>query len=395
MLKEMSGSLRSLPRRSWLGFVLAFVAIFIIFLWHLGNLTPGLSRQEVEYASSTRSWALIISNPINAPHKIIQLAVFKLSPQHPSLLRLASVSFALIFCLGFYRLATGWFGRAIGLFSTLIFACLPLLVVSGRQASAEIMFFCPVIFISLYNWLLRAKQYQSAAWFTLCLAAAVFVFTPGLLIWLVAACCICRKNIIKSINTVPVQFSFFGLLLIFSSVASLALASIKHHYIAKQLFLVPAYLGNGFTPVKHIGWMFLSLFVKTGQTDHLIVQRLPLLSVLSIALLIFGLYAMLTAAKSKAIWLGLSIVYAILAAGLNNKISILALGLPAIILFVAAGLRYLYIEWRSVFPRNPVPKSFALVLIAIVALVQLYFGLRYSLAAWPEAPATRAAYVLK
>ena len=391
----MSGSLRSLPRRSWLGFVLAFVAIFIIFLWHLGNLTPGLSAQEVGYANTSRHWALIVSNPINAPHKIVQLAVFRLSPQHPSLLRLASVLFALIFCLGFYRLATGWFGRAIGLFSTLIFACLPLFVVSGRQASADIMFFCPVVILSLYNWLIRTKRHHSLAWFTLCAAAAIFVFTPGLLIWLVAAFVICRKKIINAISSVPAQISFFGLLLFFASLLALVLASTKHHYIAKQLLLLPVNINSGFELIKHIGWMFLALFVKTGQTDPLIIARLPLLSILSIALLIFGLYAMLTAARPKAIWLGLSIVYAILAAGLANKISVLALGLPAIILFVAAGLRYLYIEWRSVFPRNPVPKSFALVLIAFVALVQLYFGLRYSLAAWPEAPSTRAAYVLK
>jgi hypothetical protein len=141
--------------------------------------------------------------------------------------------------------------------------------------------------------------------------------------------------------------------------------------------------------------MLTGLFIKTGRTDSLIVARLPLLTILLVALMIFGIYAMWTAAQSKARWLALGVVYAIVAAGFNNDIVLLALGLPAIIIFAAAGLRYLYIEWRSIFPRNPVPKTFALVLIALVAMTQLYFGLRYALSAWPNTPATRAAYVLK
>ncbi|HET7827478.1 MAG TPA: glycosyltransferase family 39 protein [Candidatus Saccharimonadales bacterium] len=384
-----------LPRRSWIGAGLVFAAIIVIFLWRLDSWTPGLSVQEAAYTKSSVSWSRFVGDPVNAPHKLLQLLIFRLAPQHPSLLRLASVVFGLVFCLAFYRLAVSWFGRAIGSFSTLIFACLPLLTVSARQADGAVMLFCPIVFMALYSWLIKTKGRQTEAWFCLNLAAAVFIFTPGMLIWLAAAFLICRREIVRSIAQVPVWVSAAGLLGAGGAVAGLVLASIKHHYLSRQLLLIPVNFGNYSQILKHIGWMCLALFVRSGQTDPLIVGRLPVLDILLTALLIFGVYALRGAASSKAGWLAASGLYAILAAGLNNNLEMLALALPAISLFVSAGLRYLYIEWRNVFPRNPVPKNFALALIALVALTQLYFGLRYSLAAWPNTPATRAGYVLK
>jgi hypothetical protein len=101
------------------------------------------------------------------------------------------------------------------------------------------------------------------------------------------------------------------------------------------------------------------------------------------------------AARNKALALASAILFAILAAGLNNNLRLLALGLPAVGIFMAAGLRYLYIEWRSVFPRNPIPKSLAWLLMVLVVSVQLIYGLSYSLIAWPHTDATKTTYVVK
>jgi hypothetical protein len=395
MFRELSGGLKSLPRRSWLWFGLTFAFICIIFLWRLGNLTPGLSADEMRYAQNDKSWSQIVSNPLNVPHKLIQLAIHHLAPGHPSWLRLASVGFGLIFCLAFYKLTTNWFGRAIGLFSTLTFASLPLLVIGARQVSGPVLYFAPVCFISLYGWLLKSERYRTVAWLILCFAAAVFIFTPGMFLWLTAVLVICRRPIVKAIAGLPVWQIVTGLAIIFVPIAGLAAALLSHHHLLNKLFLIPQSLPGALSVFKNVGWMILALFIKTGHTDSLIVGRLPLLNILLVAILVFGVYAMQGVARRKTAWLGLSVAYAVLAAGLNNDTKLLALGLPAISLFIAAGLRYLYIEWRSVFPRNPVPKTFALALIALVMAAQLYFGLRYALAAWPATPSTREAYVLK
>lgn len=395
MFKGVTARLGGVSRSGWLVIVFVTLALFILFLWHLGDLTPGLSKAEVSYAQSSDRFSSIASYPINAPHKMLQLAVHKLSPNHPSLLRLPSVAFAIAFCLSFYALASSWFGRTIGLFGAFIFASLPLMVVSGRQATPEIMYFFPIFFMWIYSYLPKAKTGKAILWLLACLSAAIAFYTPGMILWLAGAAFICRKNLLRIIREVRPEFSAVGLLLITASLASLVAVSIKHTAVLKALFLVPNNLGSVLEVLKHCGWMILSIFIKTGHTDPLIIDRLPLLNILLIALLVFGVYAMQSAARAKAVTLGLAILFAVLAAGFSDSLSLLAYGLPAIVIFISAGLRYIYIEWRGIFPRNPVPKTFALVLIAAVAAVQVYFGVRYSLAAWPNTPATRAAYVLK
>jgi len=174
----------------------------------------------------------------------------------------------------------------------------------------------------------------------------------------------------------------------------LIVSGISHPDVIKQLFLVPdSWLPISVT-LKNTAWGVAAIFIK-APTHPLIMANLPIINLVALALGIFGIYALQAAARAKAIWLCLSIVLAIVAAGLNNNVVFLALGLPAMALLISAGLRYLYIEWRAIFPRNPVPKTFALILIAGVVATQVYYGIRYSLIAWPHTSATRSVYVLK
>ena len=87
--------------------------------------------------------------------------------------------------------------------------------------------------------------------------------------------------------------------------------------------------------------------------------------------------------------------FGVLAAGINRNLVLLTPALAAFSVALAAGLRYLYMEWKSVFPLNPIPKYMAIVLIASLALLHVSYGLRYSLSAWPNTTETRATFMLK
>ncbi|HVS79025.1 MAG TPA: glycosyltransferase family 39 protein [Candidatus Saccharimonadales bacterium] len=385
-------------RLTWRGLLIAAVVAvtgFFIFFWRLSSLTPGLSPGEIAARQSGASLHDITHNPINAPYKLLQLALTKLGSTSTFELRLASVIFGIFFLWCFYKLAVNWFGRFIGLAGAILFVTLPFFAVSVRQASAEIMYFVPIALMWLYVWLLKTPKRQSLAWFLLLMAAAVSLYTPGMVWWIAASFAISKKRITSATAQVPAWISAAGLLLVAAAAGSLAVAGAHTHTVAKQLLLIPSGTLTVITTLKNLGWMALSLFVKTGSHNPLILGRSPVLDILMLALLVFGVYAMQSAARVKAIALGLSILFAVAAAGINDNFALLALGLPAVCVFTAAGLRYLYIEWRSIFPRNPVPKTFALALIAALTLSQVYFGLRYALVAWPHSPATRTVYVLK
>jgi hypothetical protein len=140
--------------------------------------------------------------------------------------------------------------------------------------------------------------------------------------------------------------------------------------------------------------MTYALFVNTPHHSPFIISRLPLFNIVADAMLAFGAYAMWSVARRKLAVLAAAIVYAVLAAGLNDNVSLLAFGIPAAVVIMCAGLRFLYIEWRRIFPRNPLAKTLAYSLMWLVVLIQLAFGIRYALIAWPATSDTKSTYVL-
>ncbi len=379
----------------WLGYVVLAILVFFLFFWRLSGLVPGLAPSEISARATSLGVHTIYHDPINGPLKLIQYAFLKISPTSAVSIRLGSVIVACLFGLCFYRLASSWFGRLIGLFASLIFISLPLFVIAGRTGDGQIMLFSPILLSWLYFWLLKSEKHKSQIWALLLLSAAALVYTPGILWFVAAGMVITRKRVMAAIADIKPWISGLALLAAAGTITPLILSSISQPAIIKRLLLIPTDWQSALTVAKNFGWMLLALFAKSPAHNQLILGRTPLLSVVVLALVIFGVYAMQAAARTKAAGLGLVILLAVTAAAINNNLVYLALGLPAIGLLAAAGLRYLYIEWRNIFPRNPVPKTFALILIAAVTLSQLYFGIRYSLVAWPQSVATRTTYVLK
>jgi 4-amino-4-deoxy-L-arabinose transferase-like glycosyltransferase len=386
MLRAPLGWIRQAQAGSVVAYTLAFLVFGFICLYHISSAPSGLNTAEAAARSGSQSLSLIAHNPINGPHKLVVLAADKLGFGGHGALRLSSVVFAAIFALSFYLLARGWFGRSVGLLSTVIFIGTPIFIVTARQASAEVMLFSPVLLMAVYSWLLRTQKYRKEAWFCLVIAASLLVYIPGLIWWLAGAAVISRAKLKIVIARLSRQTAGLSLALALLLIAPLGIAVARNWHLLHGLLLIPAHWPHPLSLLKNFVWMLSTLFVKAPFHVDLIVGRLPLLDIIQVALLVFGVYAMWTAAKNKA-W--------VLIAAINDQLSLLILCLPAAAIFMAAGLRYLYIEWRSIFPSNPIAKSLALVLMTVLVLAHLVFGLGYSLVAWPHSLATRDSYVIK
>jgi hypothetical protein len=395
MLRVRLGSLGHVSTRRLLAICLLLAIVYFIFLWHLSNLTPGLSPSESAIEVKNWSFGDALTDPTNAPFRLLQSIIVSISPHSVISLRLASVIMASVFGFCFYKLAVGWFGKAIGLYGTFIFITLPLFVVSARQATSEIMFFAPIVLLWLFWLLVKKTKHASWLWLLLVVAGGLSLYTPGMLWWLIGAYFISRHQLSDATSEVPIKISILGLLLLMISVSPLIVSIVQHPDNFKVILALPQQLASPLDIGKHIGWMALGLFAKTGTDSLIIIGRLPVLNFLVLALMFFGAYAMRKAALAKTIGLIASILLATLLAGINNSVPFLALGLPAAIILATAGLRYLYIEWRTIFPRNPLAKNFALALLALVTLAQVYYGLHYSLIAWPNSQTVKHLYVLK
>jgi 4-amino-4-deoxy-L-arabinose transferase-like glycosyltransferase len=375
---------------SYLTFGLVF---FISVVWRLGDLLPGLSASEAAQKDQIKNLHNLGTNLIDAPFRIVQHLFITLHPDKIVSMRLASVLFALVASLCFYHLVCGWFGKSIGLLGALIFISLPLFAVSGRQASPEIMLFSPLVLMYLYTKVLKSNNV--GLWAVLAFAVGLLLYTPGMVWWLIGAAALCYRKLSARLNEAASRVSVIVLGILCISIAPLVIVAIKHPIFLKQLLLVPANLAGPAHLASRFIHMLGALFVKMPYTSPLVVGRTPVLNILLIALAIFGVYAMRTVARDKAIALGAAVIYGLIAATVTDDFIYLAYCVPALLIFVTAGLRYLYIEWRTIFPRNPVPKTFALVLITAVTLSQLYYSWHYTLSAWPHSTVAKSAYVIK
>jgi hypothetical protein len=395
MLRALLGGIKQARDRSVVIYIVAVALFGLVCLFHVSSAPTGLSPAEATARTDSQSLHAIARNPINAPHKLGMLAAHNLNFDGRGSLRADSIAFAVIFGLSFYLLAYGWFGRSVGLMGTLIFISTPIFIITARQASAEIMLFSPVLVFAVYSWLLRTKKHTKEAWFCLVTAAGLCIYVPGLVWWLIAAVYVNRIKLRTFIVKLSNQLIGLSAALLALLIAPLCVATVQNWNLVHGWLVVPVHWPHVFSLLKNLIWMTVALFARMPFHTDLVIGRLPILDIVQVALLVFGIYAMWTAAKNKAVTLGASIGFAIVAAAINNSPTLLILGLPAIAIFVTAGLRYLYIEWRSVFPNNPISKSLALALMICVVIAHLAFGLSYSLVAWPHTLATRTTYVIK
>ncbi|OGL25720.1 hypothetical protein A3E49_02345 [Candidatus Saccharibacteria bacterium RIFCSPHIGHO2_12_FULL_49_19] len=374
---------------------LVLLCVFLLYFWRLPTLTTGLSPAEDIAINASSNLQYIVDNPVNAPLRLVQLAALQLEPDNQLSARAPSVLFMISFVAMFYLLLRLWFGRLIGLLGTLILASTPWLVIISRSATPDVLLLAPLAIITLFLWLTRRTSYRNIAWLGLIVATGLSLYVPGVL-WFVAAAGVYKFRDLRQIAaTTNIVTRIFSILILAAILAPLVAASVKSSEIVQDLLLVPDEWQGTVGTLKSIAWSGLALVWRLPYTTDFTVGRLPLLTIVEIALAAFGSYAMWSKARRTFYGLAGIVVLSVLIAGLNSRLTLLIPAVMAVCVLAAAGLRYLYIEWNSIFPRNPLPRGFAVVLMVLVIGTHVLYGLHYALVAWPRSPATSRIYVIE
>ncbi len=377
--------------------VAALFTVFLlsITLWHLGTLTQGLGPHEYLARQTAQSVHQILDSGVNAPYLLLLHTSLKLHGNEIFHLRLTSVIIGMLVFLCLYKILAIGFGRVVAIFTCLIFITTPWLLLSFRSAEATVMWLWLIVVVAVFAWSLRQKRKSGLSLILLSILTAISLYTPGL-IWLLALGVVMGRNrlsgIIKQSSRIYLGIAAAVFLLL---VAPLLVALVSHPANIKPLLLMPARFPSLVEILKSTAWSFFGVFWRTQSHVDIGIGRLPLLNILEAAFCIFGIYALFSRAKNLTYFLAVVVLISVISAGINQNPEFLLISLPALIVFIAAGLRYLYLEWRRVFPLNPFARFLALALILIVVMMQIFYGLRYSLVAWPNTEATKALYVLK
>jgi hypothetical protein len=375
-------------------YLLLALLLAVLTLHNIGSGPAAMDNAEAAAKKASYSLTAIKNNPVNAPHDLLSLAIHKSGLSWLVSQRLGSVIFSLISLLAVTFILRSWFGRGIGMMGALLFLATPLFLISSRQGTPVVMYLSIAIIMAVYIWTLRAQNKDLGLVLLFVISALAF-YTPGIALWLAGAAAISRKKLTDTLSLVSPAAITAAILMGFLLLVPLALALVSNWHLVRLLVPLPAQFAEPLTILKETVWMALAVFVKTPYHTDLILARLPILNIVQDALLIFGGYALWQAAPKKLMAFIAAAVFAIIAAGVNNDLSLLTLALVPLAIIVCAGIRYLYIEWLGVFPLNPVARGLALTMLWAAVIIQLLFGIRYAVAAWPVTKDTKAAYMLK
>jgi hypothetical protein len=93
-------------------------------------------------------------------------------------------------------------------------------------------------------------------------------------------------------------------------------------------------------------------------------------------------------------YLGLAFAVSCLMIAVNGP-AYSMLMLPILFIFAGAGIDELLYRWDTIFPRNPIAKSFGMFWLGMVIVASIFYNTRAYFVAWPLAPPTHRVYSRK
>lgn len=393
MRKKVASRLSGLKSVGSVAAILSLLGIGFVFFWHIGTQPAAMSPAEAANITTSHSLHSLYAQPLFAPHNFLQYLLIKLHHGDLGWLRAVSAVWGLVFCVSFFKIVKTWFGVFIGWLATVLFATSPLVILAARSADASVMYLMPVAVASCYFWLTRSEKFSHHAYFGVLVGAALCLYTPGSL-WILIVGVLMAKNYLLKFWSARPRGIWTAYVAVVITLAPLLVSLAAHPHLIKQWLALPA-AWHLIAILKSIGWMMLGIFWRTNSHYDLQVGQMALVSTVQIILAVLGLFALWQKARSKSFGITAIILAVGLFAGLSNQYAMLGIVVASVCVAAAAGLRYLHLEWQSVFPLNPLPRALALVLICSAVMFNVFYGIRYSLVAWPHSVATRQTYVLK
>jgi hypothetical protein len=376
--------------------LLIVLIFFFLYFWRLGNLTPGLSPAENIARSHSSSLSGTANNPINLPQVLPQSLIQKVGKHGAFWMRLPTVLIALTAFYIFYRLLKSWFGRFSAVLGLLLLAATPLVIITARSATPSVLLLFPAVLLPAILFSENAGQgFSVIKWLSLTALAAFCFYIPGM-VWVLGMAIVFGRQkikiILKDLNPIYIIMCF---LLFIILISPLVLQAYQHPNLIKSVFAIPEHWKSVTEVAKSFGWSLSALFWETRQHEIYNLGRMPILNIIQSALVIFGGFVLWNRIKYKTYFLMSTIAVGYITASINTNMLFLFISMPALIIFMTAGLRYLYAEWRNRFPNNPLPRTLAMVLLISLLTIQVMIGVRVALVAWPHTASTKDTYMIK
>lgn len=373
-----------------LGFII-FCCIASFSVWALTQIPEGASSLGIVNTTQAQSWREILINPLYLPHKLASFVLLLFNDSVRSV-RAVSVLVFMMCGVALFSLLKRWHSTRVAVLTLMLFATNATVLAISRLADPLVMLFSWSILLSLLLWVFHSKSKHIAP-ISLAISGVMLMYVPGALYVFLVLLILFFNRIKDFFKNISLRSGIIGGLLFVISVSPLVFAISEDMLILRAWLLLPETIIFSDIP-SNILAVPSTYFYRYQVADPLIgVGRLPILDIASGSLLLLGAYSYYrnrVLERTKIIVLGALI--AILLGALSQVRLGVTIFLPFAFMLMAGGISYLLDIWYNVFPRNPIARIFAFILIALVVSASSIYQLKKFFVVWPNAPETSEVY---
>lgn len=366
------------------------LVVFIVISIFLSHTPERAGISELQTAAQASSFRDIASNPVNAPHKLLTLLLTELSPSVRSV-RVVSMMFATATAIAMFYMLKHWHKPQTAVLTTAAFAGSAIVLAVGRLGTPVVTVMSFYAFAGLLLWDLHTRS-NKAAPIVVLMALAALLYVPGFVWFALIVGIVYGGRLRVLFRHIRLRTVLFGTLLAILLIVPLVHGFVREAGTINEWLLLPPHLDWAQVPRSIL--RVPSAFIYRMPTEPLVnVGRLPVFDVASGLLFLVGLnaYRQKLRLDRTRVMLGSALVAVIIGALGQTLLAVVFL-LPFAFSVIAAGIEYLLDEWYAVFPRNPLARSFGLIIITSTILFSTYYQLTRFFVVWPQAPETRATY---
>lgn len=371
---------------------LSVASLVGLYIYKLGNLTSGTLASEKKVLTSASNLSLILDNPVNAPYKLVLYGISYISSSITTF-RLVSVAVSLLSIVLFYRIAKHFYGNRHAMLTTAMYASSSVLLATSRQIGPSIMLLALFVLI-ICGYSIRFNRFKSGSWFITGLVIAVALYIPGMLYFILAGSIWQFKRIRKAFDSIKPVVLAGTVVLVVALVSPIFLAISKEPSIIKEFLGLPIVFDGLITSLKTFLSVPLGLFLYAPENVSLRLGHQPTLNAFEAGLFMLGVYSAfksfsLDRAKMLLGVASITLIWASISANYEHTFVLI----PFVYMLIGAGLNWLNNTWRTVFPTNPLARTFAMSLLVVGVFISCAFHLNRYFVAWPNNDKTKSIYI--
>ncbi len=366
-------------------------AVLALIFFRLATLTPGFSNDEIAARAASSNIGNLQTDPLYAPHKVLQFGLHYLNHHGPLAMRSISALIGFITILGFYYVMRRWYTRRTAFLTTILLATSAWFLHIIRLSTPDSTFLLLFLFFAAGVWLQQSKR-KGVAFIAATLSAMSLLYIPGAIWFLIPAVLWQRKRVFEAVEQLPVWQLAFCMLAGVALISPLVLALIQQAGFYKAWLGLPEQLPDALRVAKNLVSTPLQLVWRGPDDATRWLGNLPLLDWFSAIMLAVGVYAHWLKLHLDRSWLFIYVAVAgTILVSLGGPVN-LVLIMPFIYIVVGSGVALMLQQWFTVFPRNPVAKGLGLGFMIIAIVGSSLYNLDHYFVAWPNAPETKAAF---